>query len=173
MNSRVLANGPLRVMFELSYEPFEVDGATIAEVKRITLDAGQNLDHYQSFYRPQASNALTAGIGIKKIDVVDKEAKAQRGTLTTWEPLREDKKGSYLGSAIIVEPNLFIRSAEDKLNLLLLARVPPDNTASYWAGFGWTRAGQFAFPDYSAWKTYVDQFAQGLQSPIEVSVSTQ
>ena len=31
------------------------------------------------------------------------------------------------------------------------------------------KGGQFA--DFEAWKTYVDQFAQGLLSPIEVSVS--
>ena len=45
-------------------------------------------------------------------------------------------------------------------------KVGPGNTVSYWAGFGWDKSGQFA--DGEAWKTYVDQFAQGLQSPIEV-----
>jgi hypothetical protein len=51
----------------------------------------------------------------------------------------------------------------------VLARVPADNTASYWAGYCWNRGGQFA--DYESWKTYVDRFAQGLRSPIEVGVS--
>ena len=36
-------------------------------------------------------------------------------------------------------------------------------------GFAWDKAGQFT--DEAAWKKYVNEFAQGLQSPIEVSVS--
>lgn len=168
VDSRVLASGPIRVMFELVYEPFEVNGTTVAEVKRISLDAGQNLDHYRSFYKPASPVSLTNGIGIKKIDVVQQEADASRGTLTTWEPLKQDKKGSFLGSAIIVDPKQWVKSTEDKLNVLVLAGTPEDNTASYWAGFGWTRSGQFA--DYAAWKNYVDQFARGLESPIEVEV---
>ena len=48
MNSRVLANGPIRVMFELTYEPFDVNGVMVSEVKRIRLDAGQNLDHFRA-----------------------------------------------------------------------------------------------------------------------------
>ena len=53
VNSRVLANGPIRVMFELTYEPFDVNGVMVSEVKRISLDAGQNLDHFQSIYKPE------------------------------------------------------------------------------------------------------------------------
>ena len=60
------------------------------------------------------------------------------------------------------------KQTEDQYNLLMLARVPDNNTASYWAGFYWDKSGQFA--DYEAWKEYIDQFAQGLLSPIEVSV---
>lgn len=173
VNSRVLAAGPIRVMFELTYEPFEVDGILVSEVKRISLDAGQNLDYYQSFYKAQSPAGLTTGIGIKKSELSQKEVSAERGTLTTWEPLKEDKQGSSLGGAIVVDPKLFAKATEDKLNVLVLAKVPPDNTAAYWAGFGWTRAGQYAFADYEAWKTYVDRFAQGLQSPIEVAVSNE
>jgi hypothetical protein len=168
VDSRVLANGPIRVMFELVYEPFEVNGTMVAEVKRISLDAGQNLDHYRSFYKPAGPVTLTTGIGIKKIDVIKQDAEAARGTLTTWEPLKQDKQASYLGSAIVVDPKLWVKSTEDKLNILVLAKAMPDNTASYWAGFGWTRSGQFT--DYEAWKAYVNHFAQGLESPIKVEV---
>jgi hypothetical protein len=51
----------------------------------------------------------------------------------------------------------------------LLLKMGPDNAEEHWAGFGWDKSGQFA--DADAWKTYVDQFAQGLQSPIEVTVA--
>ena len=66
VNSRVLANGPIRVMFELTYEPFDVNGMMVSEVKRISLDAGQNLDHFRSAYKPDKPGELITGIGLKK-----------------------------------------------------------------------------------------------------------
>ncbi len=177
VESHSLANGPIRVSFVLIYEPFDMDenGARASEVKRVTLDAGQNLDHYESFYKsfgmPDKTQLIT-GIGIKKKDIARKDIKAKQGCVTTWEPLKQDKKeASNLGCAIVVDPKLFVKSVEDKGNVLVLAKVPKDNVASYWAGFGWDKSGQFA--DYEAWAAYVDKFAQGLASPIEISVTTE
>ncbi len=170
VNSRVLACGPIRVLFELTYEPFDVNGAKVSEVRRISLDAGQNLDHYQVTYKPERSTALTVGIGIKKKDVTQTDAKISRCSLTTWEQLRDDKLGgSHLGQVIVLDPKLLVKTAEDNLNYLVLAKASKDNNISYWAGFGWDKSGQFA--DYDAWKMYADQFSQGALSPIEVTVS--
>jgi hypothetical protein len=167
VNSRVLANGPIRVMFELTYEPFEVKGVMVSEIKRISLDAGQNLDHFRSKYKPDKPVDLTMGIGLKKVSGERTELNAERGWLVKWE--RMEKNAGYQGLGVIVNPKQFIKQAEDKRNLLILVRVPQDKMASYWAGFCWDKAGQFA--DEQAWKTYVDHFAQGLLSPIEISVS--
>jgi len=37
-------------MFELSYEPWDANGLRISEVKRITLDAGQQFNRFESSY---------------------------------------------------------------------------------------------------------------------------
>jgi len=170
VNSRVIAAGPIRVQFELEYEPFDVNGTQVAESKRITLDAGSNLGHYVSTYKPSAGGSLTMGIGVKKADLLEKDMDAARGTFTTWETVKADRKGaSRWGQAIIVEPGRFEKLTEDELNMLVLAKVPPDNVGDYWAGFCWDQSGQFA--DYAAWKSYVSQFAQRLASPITVSVA--
>ena len=169
VNSRVLANGPIRVMFELTYEPFDVNGVKVSEVKRISLDAGQNLDHFRSTYKPEKAVALVTGTGLKKASGEKKDFNAERGWLAKWE--RMEKSAGNQGLAVIVDPKLLVKQTEDERNLLMLAKVPQDNVASYWAGFCWDKAGQFA--DEQAWKTYVDQFAQGLLSPIEVTVSAQ
>jgi len=171
VNSRTLANGPIRVMFELIYEPFNVNGISVAEVKRVTLDAGQNLDHYQSFYkpytRPGQPAALTTGIGLKKVKGEQKAFNADHGWLVSWQDM--EKNAGKQGVAIIADPKLVEKPTEDKVNNLLLVKVPENNVASYWAGFGWDKAGPFT--DSDAWRKYVDEFAQGLQSPIEVGVT--
>jgi hypothetical protein len=170
INSRVLANGPIRVMFELEYAPFQVDNINVSEVKRITLDAGSQLDRFQSIYkqftRPGQAQKLTTGIGLKKTAGEQVEANAEQGWLLKWEKV--EKNAGNQGLAIIVDPQAFEKQTEDKLNHLILAKVS-ENVASYWAGFCWDKAGQFT--DAAAWKKYVDEFAQGNQSPIAVTVT--
>jgi len=62
-----------------------------------------------------------------------------------------------------------VKETSDAANNLLLVTVGPGNAVSYWTGFAWDKAGQYA--SEAAWKAYVEQFAQGLQSPIAVTVS--
>jgi hypothetical protein len=170
VDSRVLADGPIRVMFELVYEAFDVSGATVSELKRITLDAGSNLDHFQSYFKPEGpTGPLTCGIGLKKVAGEQKQFNAERGSLVIWEKMEENQ--GMQGVAIIVDPKAFDKEAEDKKNNLLLVKAGPDNKVSYWAGFGWDKSGQFS--DSEAWSAYADHFAQGLASPLVVIVSTE
>jgi hypothetical protein len=166
VNSRVLANGPIRVLFELTYEPFDVNGSKVAETKRISLDAGQNLDHFQSVYKFQNGGQLISAIGLKKVAGSEKEFNAQHGWLTQWEKM-EKNMGSQ-GLAIIVNPKMLVRETEERLNRLVLSKADANGLVSYWAGFVWDKTGV----DFGSWKTYVDNFAQGLLSPIEIAISS-
>ncbi len=171
VHSRVLANGPIRVMFELVYEPFNVNGISVSEVKRVSLDAGHQLDHYVStfkpFTRPNQSVKLTAAAGLKKVNGEQLEANIASGWIVKWEKV--EKNAGNQGLALLADPRAIEKQAEDKLNHLLLLKVDSQNVASYWAGFCWDRAGHITTPE--AWKKYVDEFAQGLASPIVVTVS--
>ncbi len=40
---RVIATGPIRAVFELKYDPWNVGGTPVSEIKRIAIDAGSNL----------------------------------------------------------------------------------------------------------------------------------
>ena len=129
-----------------------------------------SLDHFQSFYkqytRPGQTQKLTTGIGLKKVGGEQLETNAERGWLLKWEKV--EKSAGNQGLAIIVNPKQWEKAAEDKLNQLVLARVGEGDVASYWAGFCWDKPGPIK--DSAAWKKYVDEFAQGLQSPIEMSI---
>lgn len=170
-NSNVLANDPIRVMFELTYAPFDVNGISVGEVKRVTLDAGSQLDRFQSFYkqyiRPGQTQKLTTGIGLKKTGDGQKEVNASQGWMTVWEKVA--KNGGNQGLAIIVDPNQWVKDTEDDLNHLVLAPTGANDSISYHAGFCWHKAGHITAA--GAWKKYVEEYAQGLSSPIETSVA--
>ena len=168
VNSRTLASGPIRVMFELDYDAFDVNGRQVAETMRISLDAGSQMDHYQVTFKPvSAGETLTAAVGLKKVRGDQADFNAARGALAIWEPM--EKNQGMQGIAAIVDPKSFVKQAEDKSNNLLLLNAGPNNSVNYWAGFAWDKAGKITTAD--DWKKYVDEFAQGVQSPIEVSVS--
>jgi hypothetical protein len=168
IDSRVLTNGPIRVMFELVYEPFDAGGEKVSEVMRVSLDAGSQLDHFQSFYkRLGGDKPLAVAVGLKKVKDAQKEFNGARGWLTTWEPM--EKNQGMQGLAVIVNPALLDRQTEDKQNNLVVLKAGTETPVSYWAGFAWDRAGKITSQE--EWKKYVDEFAEGLKSPIEVSVT--
>lgn len=166
MNSRVLAAGPIRVLFELDYPAFDANGTKISETLRVSLDAGSQLDHYQAMFKG-GNGPMTAAAGLKKVHGEQKDFSATQGALSIWEPM--EKKMGMMGVAAIVDPKSFQKQTDDKDNNLLLVKTDAAGTISYWAGFVWDRAGKVS--DQAAWKKYVSEFAQGLASPIEVTVS--
>ncbi len=164
VDSRVLTNGPIRVMFELVYEPFDANGTQVSEVLRVSLDAGSQLNHFQGFYR--ASSPLAVAVGLKKVKEEQKQFNAERGWLTIWQPM--DKNLGMQGLAVVVNQNEVDKLVEDKLNHLVVLKPRNAFPVSYWAGFAWDRAGKINSAD--GWNRYVDQFAERLRSPIEVTV---
>jgi len=168
ISSNVLANGPIRVLFELGYAPFDVNGASVSETKRISLDAGQQFDRFESHYSMTGPPvALTAAIGLKKAPAETVESNPAQGWLVKWEKV--EKGGGNQGLAVITGAGNFVKQAEDPLNQLVLSKVDAGNVATYWAGFCWDKAGQFT--DLEAWKKHVGEFAHGLTSPVEVKVT--
>ena len=167
VDSRVLANGPIRVMFELVYQPFFALGVQVMPVLRVSLDGGSQLNRFEPFYRTEAGDPLVVAIGLKKVKDAVKDFNAEHGRLTVWEPM--DKNLGMQGLAIVANPREVDTVTEDKLNHLLLLK-PTRNTmpVTYWAGFAWDRAGKIT--SAQQWNKYVDEFSQARQSPIEVSV---
>ncbi len=170
-NSRVLASGPIRVLFELEYEPFDVNGGKIRETKRISLDAGSQLGKFQSTYKwdtGEAGRVPVVGIGIKKSGGATKAFDPVHGTLLVWEPMA--KNAGMQGIAVLANPEDLHGERADKLNHLVLARCQPGPTVTYWAGFCWDRAGLITTVE--GWKRYLASCAQGLASPILITVTS-
>ena len=172
IHSNVLANGPIRVLFELEYAPYQVDGISVSETKRVSLDAGHQFDRFESHYKPFAvpgkTVELTTGAGLKKVAGEQVSSDTAQGWLAKWEKM--EKSAGYQGLAIIAAPGDFKQITEDPLNHLVLVKPDENNVSTWWAGFAWDKAGRF--PDADSWKSHVAEFARNLQSPVVVAVKT-
>jgi hypothetical protein len=161
--SKVIASGPVRVMFELTYAAWDVSGRRVSEVKRITLDAGSNLDRFESFYTFDRAGDFSVAAGIKKGEGSTVRLEKAAGWMRTWEPVKKGTLGN-VGCGIVLNPEDCTGSAEAEGNLLLTLR----SGAGYYAGFGWDRSGDF--DSVQDWDRYLDEFARKIRSPLQVRI---
>jgi len=166
MDSRVLANGPIRVVFELDYGAWMVNGRRIAETKRISLDAGSNLSRFESYYLTAGPEPLTIAAGIKKNPGSTVQVRKSDGWLRTWDPIKDN---GNVGCGIVADPASVVESTQDDLNQLLVIRGAAGAPFSYYAGFGWDKSGDFS--GVEAWEAYLTGFAAALTSPLKVTIS--
>jgi hypothetical protein len=165
-DSKVYAVGPIRVLFELTYDAWDAAGVKVSERKRVSLDAGQNLDRFESRYTVEGSAAsLAHAIGIRKLKATEARAGGDRGILRTWEPVKE---GGELGQAVLVDPALVNDRAEDDLNYYLLTKIPAAAPCVSYSGFAWTLGGDFK--NVADWDRYLADFAARLRAPMEVKI---
>lgn len=173
--ARVLANGPIRAVFELDYDTWAADGVFVSETKRFTVDAGRNLNRIESTFTATGKNpALAVAIGLNKTPadknqtpLVTLTPDAAAGTLAQWIAQRTN---GALGTAIVlVDPAAFVGFAEDARNSLVLASATPGQPLRYLAGAGWDRAGHY--PDEASWLAYVASESTRSRSPITVTLA--
>jgi hypothetical protein len=171
---KVIANGPIRAVFELTYDTWAANGVYVSEVKRFTVDAGHNLDRIESTFTAGGNTkSFTVAVGLNKnnadrgqepvVHVIKREAD---GILAQWTV---QKTNGALGTAVIIPGEKFAGFAEDTLNELALAKVESGKPLTYYAGAGWTRAGDF--PDQASWEKYLADFAARLRSPVKIQLS--
>jgi pectinesterase len=170
--SRVLAPGPLRLVFELEYEPFEAGNASVGERKRVIVDAGKHLQRFESLYRPYrrpgtGEPEVVWAAGIKKDPRSTARVERASGIVRTWEPVAGEGNGN-MGCAIVVDPARIAEMVEADGNHLVIGRVATGQPAVFYSGSGWDKGGDFAA--VADWDRHLDEFARRVASPLEVVV---
>jgi pectinesterase len=173
---RVLAAGPVRAVFELTYDPFDAGGVPVSETRRFVMDAGQNLFREETtFHTDVAARAtpLTYAIGfVKHADgqvASSSWAAGGRVWLSTWQPVEKPNGGhGELGLGLLLERASLLELKETDDHVLALATVRPEQAAVHYIGAGWTASGDF--DDVRGWWRALDTLAERLASPIRISV---
>ena len=168
---KVLANGPIRTVFELAYDDWDAGGTRVTEVKRFTVDAGHQLDQIDSTFTFSGPAALTVAVGLnrtpsdKKQDPRVSLIRDDAGhALLQW--VEQTTNGAF-GTAIVLPTSTGY--AEDALNDLVLARVTSGTPLRYWVGAAWDRAGRIT--SKAAWQAYVAAEARRYAHPVRITLN--
>lgn len=167
---KIIATGPIRACFELYYDKWNIAGKAFKEVVRITLDAGQNLNHVVvSFKGVDLDEPVVVACGLVKRPNAGIRSEGRYRWTSLWGPTNADTTNGYLGTGIVLEPSEkgFSSIAGDTQELVL-DTLDASMKMSYYAGAGWTRSGDFRSAD--DWHSYLDRFARNLESPVKVSL---
>jgi hypothetical protein len=170
--SRVLASGPIRLIFELSYAPWEIaPGQRIAETKRFTLDAGSQWNHIESSFTPAGPGKLSVGIGIAKHPGNAMALDVASSSLRVWEPLKGEKgdDNGNLGCAIVLRPGASLDEHPDDLEYVVVTPVPASGKLVYDMGTAWDRGG--AIRDAANWAREVQAQASRSGAPVRATLS--
>ena len=166
---KIIANGPIRTIFELDYGTWEAGDLKVDEVKRISIDLGSNLfKNTLLIGNPDDLPNIAMGITLhEKTGEVKIEKEA--GWFRYWEPYFD----SEFSAAIVVDPAQIQEAidhrveAADLSNLLVVC--DPAEELTYYAGFAWGKSKQFELPE--GFDKYLSDYSRRLASPLMIDIN--
>ncbi len=170
---KILANGPLRAVFELRYDPWNAAGLSVSEVKRISVDAGQMVYREESIF-----NTTTAGttsipfvIGlVKRPGLIGSTSKVNPWAwVSGWGPTAPKNGGhGEIGTAVLIPRDRVSDWKEAYGHYMAVSSAPVGKPVVHYVGAAWTAAGDIPTPQ--AWWKYLDAYALRLGAPITVTL---
>ncbi|QDO95211.1 DUF4861 domain-containing protein [Formosa sediminum] len=161
-----ITTGPIRTSFVLDYSDWDAAGQTISEEKHISLDYGNNLSRFE--IHVSGTDELSVGLTLHDNEGTITETVSE-GWISYWE---SNYFNSELGTAVVAPIGLmqsseyYVTSMKDRSNLYAQLKVN-DNKVVYYAGFAWKESQQY--PTKASWETYLREFSQKINTPLEVT----
>jgi unsaturated rhamnogalacturonyl hydrolase len=190
-SARIIATGPIRSEFELTYDAWEAGKHRISETRRITIDAGSNMTRAQSVFAADRYPRFDISIGIAQRPGDGVIAKNQEeGWMSYWQPADRDR--GNIGCAIVMLGKIEAFATENATlpkptqadlttpsdeglppvaNLLAISAAQAGKPFRYYFGAGWSKSGDF--PEETDWENYVRQFVARLRAPLKVTLENE
>lgn len=160
--SKTIAEGPLRTVFELTYNPWSEFG--IRETKRISLDLGSNFSKFESTFESEKQVPNYAiGITLHKNEG-EVKLNNKNGWYLHWEKIDD----AFVGEGIVINPQIVEKAWARKSNVPdqsnLLVVVKPQKKLTYYAGFAWQKSGQIQTQE--DWEKLLQKQSQIVANPL-------
>ena len=161
---RILSDGPIRFSFEVTYAPWDAGGVSVAETKRITLDAGTHLNKIESTYAFAGKNALTLAAGVAVHEGAKAEFPVANSVASVWDT-PQDASAGRIATGLVAAPQEHGKTIDSSGNALMLFTRHSGEPFTYYAGSGWSKADM---PTAADWDTYLRFALDRLEHPIVV-----
>ena len=170
---RIFANGPIRTVFELSYDAWDANGTKVTEIKRFTVDAGHYLDTVESRFVFSDNSTRTVGLGISKSGAEHGQFTyaptlnrlGDINALSQWQ--HHQTNGDTFHAVILNKP---IKAfGEDTGNQLIFTNVASGEVLKYWAGAAWSEGGEITSNEQ--WLNYLQNEVKRNSSPLIIKIT--
>lgn len=165
VTAEILDNGPLRITFKLTYDPYEAGGETVNEIRFISLDAYRHFNKVTNVFKVEG-NELTVATGI----VMEKDKSditfGDNSGIIAYETPADKVNGTIYTAAI--HPGGFKDVKVANGHILGLNNYQPGTSYSYYAGGGWSKAG---FDSFDAWIRFVKQEKEKIDQPLIIQIN--
>lgn len=164
---KIIANGPIRSIFELTYKPWQVGRETISETKRISIDLGSNLNRIECLYNCPDAKRLTVAAGIILRKSSDRKfTDAANSTIAYWLPA--DGNYGMIGCGVVFGEDAKTKILEADNHLLLAVDHPCQKPIVYYSGSCWDENKEFG--TFEKWQQYLINFKKRLDNPIQIQI---
>jgi hypothetical protein len=163
---KVLDNGPIRTSFVLEYDAWKVNSVNVTATKKITLDAGSQMNKIEITYHFEGRDSLDVAIGIIKrpeggVMMLDE----QQGISAYWEPTH-GKNGTTGVATVVNTPVKKINVTDEQI--LMITKVAKNTPFTYYQGAAWDKANVII--NASQWFGYIQQFKNNLDKKLKVAI---
>ena len=163
---KAITTGNLRTVLELIYSPWLFNGKEITETKRITLNAGSQLNQVEVTYNAKDLDTIHVATGIikraeKGVVVMNENS----GIISYWEPT--SKEFGTTGIGLVVHDNMGMSIVEN--HIVAFAKAINKKPFRYYQGACWDKAGEFV--NKQAWENYLNEFSLKLKNPLKISIN--
>lgn len=144
----ITSQGPERLSFTLTYDPYEAAGETVTETKRIEMVCGTSFYKVTETVSTASGKPVTLAIG-SQLFGGGEILKADGGKVFIWEDHKFDvrvgwgcdggdpKYNGGMGTAVIVDPARNAGVVVTKTDMLQLVRVKSGESIVYYVGAKW------------------------------------
>ncbi|MDP1677365.1 MAG: DUF4861 family protein [Bacteroidota bacterium] len=166
---KVITNGPIRVSFELYYPTWNILNKKIFQSKRITLDAGSQLNKIvDRFMTNVPFDSCSLAVGLVKRGNTTFQQGNQNRSMALWGLTNADSINEYLGTAVLFSSAESSTAGDDSLQYLTTFPLQWNSQFTYYSGFAWTRMGDIT--SEQQWKEYVNIFQQRTDNPLQLTI---
>lgn len=165
---RMLADGPIRFAFEVSYAPWSAAGVQVTETKRIALDAGTHLNRITSTYNYQGAARLDVVAGIAIHQGATAAFPERDKVAGVWDT-PQDPTAGRIATGLIAAPGQDAHTKRAADHALLVFSRSSGQPFTYYAGSGWSKADM---PTEAVWEDYLKLRLLLLEHPLHLHWST-